>query len=168
MNPESVYDRHADGIEWSDIQVHLPLLRTAHGNVFEIGVRDGISTAALLMGVRDHGGHLISLDVANCGHLYDDPQWTFIQGHSVTDAERILKQLPPGLDLLFIDSDHSYETTRAELGIYGPLVKKDGGLILMPDTCFIGVNAALIDYAAKINKKPGYHLGSNGMGELRP
>lgn len=171
MNPMLVYQKSE--VEWSDIQSHLQRLReSARGNVFEIGVRDGISTAALLVGIKEHqqnqSSHLWSLDVIDCGGLYDDPDWTFIQGHSVIGAERILKQLPPELDLLFIDSDHSYETTRDELRIYGPLVKKDSGLILMHDTNFIEVLAALKDYAAIIDKVPVTYLGSNGMGELRP
>lgn len=172
MNPETVYENYHSGREWSDIEAHLGLLReSAKGFVFEIGVRDGISTAALLMGVRDHFGHVWSVDIIDCSKLFDDPQWTFIQGHSVTDAGRILKhlkQLPSEFDLLFIDGDHTYETTSAELRIYGPLVKKDGGVIFMHDTNFLGVQAALVEYAAKITRQPVYHPGSNGMGELRP
>lgn len=169
MNPAEVYEKYARGLEWSDIQAHLERLRkSAMGLVFEIGVRTGISTAALLMGVHEHGGHVWSVDITDCSGLFDDPDWTFLRANSVTDEERIFEALPAELDVLFIDSDHSYETTWKELRIYGPRVKKDGGVILMHDTNFLGVQAALADYAATINKEPLYYPGSNGMGQLNP
>lgn len=169
MNPEEIYDKYAKDEEWSDIHDHLPRLReAAKGNVFEIGVRSGVSTAALLMGVRDHGGDVVSLDINDCHDLYDDPNWRFIRGHSVVDSERILRALTSPLDLLFIDSDHTFPTTLYELQTYGPLVGKDGAILLHDTDHSWGVRAALEEYAKEIGKEATYHKGSFGMGELRP
>lgn len=167
MTPEEVYEQHLK--TWSDIQGHLLLLKNlSKGKVFEIGVRGGVSTAALLVGVHEHGGHVWSLDVINCSQAYDDPSWTFIHGHSVQDAPRILEQLPKELDVFFLDADHTLENTRQELKIYGARVKP-GGLILCHDTDLEGaaVREALDEYAKQINRVPVYHINSYGMGELR-
>lgn len=171
MTAAEMYARTTGG-EWSDIKKHLPMLRdAAKGNVFEIGVRGGVSTAALLMGVAEHGGHVWSLDVGDCGALYrGDPNWTFILGHSVSDSARILTTLPRPLDVLFIDSEHSYKLTGDELHLYGPLVRRAGGLILMHDTDLAGagVRRALDEYAAEIERVPAYAPGDNGLGVLAP
>lgn len=171
MNAEETFQLITSGGIYSDIRDHLPRLReAARGNVFEIGVRGGVSTAALLVGIHEHGGHLWSLDIINYAHHFDDPNWSFIHGHSVHDAPRVLEQLPKYLDVLFVDSDHTAETTRYELMSYAPLVKKDGGVILMHDTDLdgAGVRKALEDYAHSIKKIPIFHTGSFGLGELRP
>lgn len=96
-----------------DLSAHLPLLRyLARGQVLEIRVRAGISTAALL-GVQENGGHVYSIDAdPSCGGVYEGHQlWTF-HGHSRDDAQRILGLLPR-LGLLFIDGDHGWEMVRS-------------------------------------------------------
>jgi cephalosporin hydroxylase len=173
MTAWDVFEKHVPGGEWSDIQMHLPMLRQcAKNNAVEIGVRDGISTAALLVGVAGAGGHVWSVDVIDASKLYaDDPHWTFIQGHSVLDSERIFQILQHrALDLLFIDSDHSYQTTLDELRLYAPLVKPGEGKILLHDTDLggAGVRGALEDYAREIDRRPSYWSGSFGLGELIP
>lgn len=170
-SPKEIYEQFAGGAQWSDIGGHLQRLReAARGNVLEIGVRGGISTAALLLGVKDHGGHVWSLDVGDYGPVFGgDPDWTFIQGHSVRDSDRLLLEvLPPELDMLLIDSDHTYETTRNELYFYALLLRK-GGVVFLHDTDlhWAGVRRALDEFAKEMKCVPVYHAGSFGMGELR-
>lgn len=109
--------RHTYGI--TDVHEHLPRLRAAaRGNVLEIGVRFGSSTAALLAGVEENGGHVWSVDIEDCSHLFSGhPQWTFSQGNSRTMGR------PKELDLLFIDGDHSYEGCLSDLKTFGPAAK---------------------------------------------
>ena len=160
------------GKRWSDIQTHLPMLRAfGRGNVLEIGVRDGISTAALLAGIGSQGGHLWSVDIVDASKIFDDdPNWTFIQGHSVKDADRILGIIGRPLHVLFIDSDHSFDITLEELETYGPLVRREDGVILLHDTELpgAGVEAALEQYGKEIGKEPSYCHGSFGLGVLVP
>lgn len=51
-----------------------------------------------------------------------------LRGHSVSLAEKI----SDGIDILFIDTDHTYDTTTKELSLYVPKVKP-GGVVLMDD-----------------------------------
>lgn len=167
-----MYNTTKPGGTWTDIQTHLPMLREfARGNVFEIGTRGGVSTAALLMGVKDHGGHVWSLDINDCAGLYaGDPNWTFLRGHSVEDSAKILGQLPRPLQVLFIDSEHSYQITSHELHIYGPLVAPGDGVILCHDTDLAGagVRQALVEYGGEIGRMPTFASGDNGLGVLAP
>jgi predicted O-methyltransferase YrrM len=167
MNPESVYASHLEGGKASDIGQHLPTLRRyAQGAVFEIGVRDGIATAALLLGVKDKGGHVWSIDVADeRGGMYrGDPDWTFLKAHSVTDFARVLSSLPEVLDLLYIDSGHSYVTTLDELRLYGKLLRKDTGLALLHETDLQGVRQAMYAYREETGCGLSFIEGSHGLG----
>lgn len=166
---EDIYDSNALGKVYCDIRDHLPFLReSAKGNVFEIGVRGGASTSALVLGVKEHGGHVWSLDIADC-RPFEDPAWTFTKGHSIGDSARMLEILPRPLDLFFLDADHGYPSTLDELHIYAPLVRK-GGLVVLHDTDLqgAGVRQSLEEYAADLGKTPTYHSGSFGLGVLQP
>ena len=114
-----------------DMYDYSPLLReAARGNVLEIGVCAGVSTAALLLGLDDKGqGHLWSIDInPRCGDLYEHPRWTFI----CDDSRQVSLLDLPEIDLLFVDGDHSYATATSDLHRFSRLVVP-GGLILMHD-----------------------------------
>lgn len=100
----------------------------AKGVVLEIGTRAGHSTAALLAGVQQNGGVVLSLDLTDCSSLYrNHPQWKFIQ----TSSRNPKLKVPP-LDFVLIDGDHTREGYKADLERFWPLVKP-GGLILSHD-----------------------------------
>lgn len=133
----------------------------AKGNVLEIGVCQGFSTSALLLGVRDNGGHLTSIDVDDClRHVprIDRPQegWTFIQG----DSNQMTWNDP--IDVLFIDGGHDYPIVKRDMENFIPHVKP-GGMVLMHDVeapRFPGVRQAFNEWPA--NKE--IRSGSYGLG----
>lgn len=130
QDPAKVYEAHVMNPA-CDMSAHLPLLRyLARGEVLEIGVRQGVSTAALLLGVQENGGHVYSIDVdPECARVFEGhPGWTFIAGHSRNDADRIACQVPRP-NLLFIDGDHCYDMVLNDLERYGTMVQP-GGTIL--------------------------------------
>jgi cephalosporin hydroxylase len=128
---------------WSDIQEYLPFLydqvRCRPGAVvLELGTRKGNSTLAFLAAAESSGGHVWSADIDNVLKYSDGmmkwqhaPQWTFIQGDDLAEATQSV--LPAEADVLFVDSDHSYEHVLAELNAYLPRVKP-GGIALFHDT----------------------------------
>src|SRR5262249_18136574 len=137
--------------------------------VLEIGVRVGISTAALLLGAEENGGHVYSVDAdPGCGSVYEGhPLWTFIHGHSRDDAERILRELPQ-LDLLFIDGDHGREMVLNDLDAYGTRVRREG-LILLHDTDLFapgqdGVRPAIQEFTQRHGYVARFFPGSFGLG----
>lgn len=152
MNPEGI--RPHQSIDemyrercsvWSDIVEHLPVLHdtvvdSGAQTVVELGVRTGNSTAALLAGVVETGGHLWSVDIRLMPQANFHPlkraagsSWSFIIGDDLAVADQVGHQVdittvgevepsyvPGGIDVLFIDSSHHYDNTLAELRLYGP------------------------------------------------
>jgi len=153
ITPSEIYNRYLTEI--SDIKDNLSTLRAAAcGNVLEIGVRTGISTSALLCGVEEHGGHVYSVDLDDCGHLYaGHQQWTCIQADSMKDRERILRIVPKVFDLAFVDGDHSYDGCLSDLMNYGSRAK----IVMAHDTecpnTWPGVRLA-VDKYIEISHRP--------------
>lgn len=154
----------------SDIQHHLPLLfSSARGTVVELGTRSGLSTAALLAGVEIRGGHVTSIDIADCSHLYrGHTQWTFIQSDSTAPyiADRVLDD-GQRIDVLFIDTEHTYQQAKLELNYWSPRMR-DTGVILMHDTeTFPGVKRAAIEFARSQDWRLDFVVPCNGFAILR-
>jgi predicted O-methyltransferase YrrM len=128
---------------WSDIRAEMPLLYEAAASypgvkVLELGVRTGNSTVAFLAAAEEAGGRVWSVDL-DPPHAPNDRwtgsgRWTFTCGD---DLKIPLPEESPGVplrpDVLFIDTDHGYDHTLAELRRYVPLVA-EGGVVLMHDT----------------------------------
>jgi Methyltransferase domain len=176
LSPQLVYLRYL--AEWSDIQDHLPRLKeAAKGNVLEIGVRTGISTAALLTGVKLNGGHVYSVDIADCNVFPNDPDWTFRQFDSLnTGRSQALKNLgfdPAFLndsgiipfDMVLIDGNHSFNACLTDLKRYGALAPR----IFLHDSDMESVREA-IDVFMDEHKDEfslTFYHGSNGLAELQ-
>jgi hypothetical protein len=158
----------------SDIQQHLPLLYSlARGNVLELGTRTGVSTAALLAGVEKRGGHVWSVDVQDCGALYQGhPQWTFVQGDSRDTSwthhpsERNASEAartPDQVDVLLIDTEHNYSQAAAELAAWSSCLAP-GAFVLMHDPeTFPGVRRAAEEFCAARGWPLTFVLPCNGM-----
>jgi predicted O-methyltransferase YrrM len=135
------YESLINSDKYLDTRDHLPYLRSvAKGNVLEIGTDVGNSTTALLLGVKENGGHLTSVDIKDCSHLFNDPQWTFL----CSDSTKFPFFDNPPFDVVFIDGDHSFEGASSDLKLAISYVNL-GGLILMHDVLapqFPGVRQA--------------------------
>lgn len=118
----------------SDVQGHLATFRQLVIDldaqvVIELGVRGGTSTVAWLAGLARTGGHLWAVDSGPAPFMH--PSMTFIQGLDLDTA--VLGALPRQADIIFVDTDHTYELTTQEALAYGPRVA-EGGCIVFHDT----------------------------------
>ncbi len=138
MNLKAAYD---DALATSsDINEHLAffvdlVFEMEAKEIIELGV--GItapSTIAWLLGLAQTGGHLWSVDVLE-QPFGDLPGWTFLQGDDLNPD--IFMRLPAEVDILFIDTLHTFIQTTTELALYGPRVRP-GGKILCHDTMLTG------------------------------
>jgi hypothetical protein len=148
--------------KWSDIKDHLPRLAwNSHGYVLEIGVRSGISTAALLTGIKVNGGHLWSIDIEPCNVFSDDPDWTFILADSMNGE---ILELPRIFDVVFIDGNHELDYVLSDLIRFGLLAPK----IFLHDTeSFASVKQAIEHFLSlHPHYSVVYHSGSYGLAEL--
>lgn len=102
--------------------------------VTELGSVPGLSTTMFLSAIEEAGGELHSADLLPAqvpAGWHDLPYWHRVQGDDLQPATAGL--LPDRCDVLFIDSDHGYEHTLAELRLYVPRVRP-GGVVLLHDT----------------------------------
>jgi predicted O-methyltransferase YrrM len=151
MNLAEQYERLCRDTS-SDIWQHLPTFVETVGSldahtVIELGVRAGISTIAWLHALENRG-RLWSVDGAPpCEdtdgtdllgpYLNKDrnqsilDHWTFIKGWDNEPTVRM--ELPSSADIIFVDTNHTYEMTMDELENYWPRVRP-GGQMLFHDT----------------------------------
>ena len=156
----------------SDISLHLPFLHDSarDATVIELGVRTGNSTAAFLAA----GADVWSVDTegpAVPAEWHEDPRWQFLCGDDL--SAEILAALPAKVDVVFIDTVHTYDHTLAELRAYAPRAS----LVLLHDTQWVDgrdagtpagpVARALDDYCAETGLSWENRSGSYGLGVLR-
>jgi cephalosporin hydroxylase len=141
--------------ETSDIFQHLPRLRQEVVDrdakvIVELGVRSARSTVALLAGAEVTGGVVWSVDIADPyppEEILGHPSWVFVRGN---DLELVV-EAPEPIDVLFIDTSHTYDQTLAELDVYGPKVRA-GGVILLHDIELEHPDAEPTDIAFPVEK----------------
>ncbi len=113
--------------------------------IVEIGA--GQSTYALTAAVNKTNGQFYSIDLSSDaklrlfpqgeGILEKEPRYHFIRGNSVIDStllgDSIISKWNKQIDLLFIDSAHTYDVTIKELSGFVKWVRT-GGIICLHDT----------------------------------
>jgi len=101
--------------------------------VYEIGVRKGYSTAAILEALDKTGGRLTSCDIADCQAVIQDDRlragWTFQQ----MDSKRFASVHIAKADVIYIDGSHEPADVRADVIGMWPLLKV-GGVMILHDT----------------------------------
>ena len=107
--------------------------------IVELGTRGGVSTRALLAAADVTGGHVLSVDIEDCGQV-DLPmrfrsRWTFIQADDLLFSQKpfeafcAARGLPPQAEVILIDTSHVYEHTRNELECWIPRLASRGVMI---------------------------------------
>jgi predicted O-methyltransferase YrrM len=154
----------------TDIHEHLItlwMLAVEHGflRVLELGTRTGESTIALLLAAKRNGGHVTSIDMDACvaarqavEKLNLSDYWTFMQH----DDLQVGWNEP--IDLLFVDTSHTYEQTLKELEKFEPHVL-EGGIIVMHDIVHDPpVDQAIMNYIKERSGLRLYrYLNNNGL-----
>jgi predicted O-methyltransferase YrrM len=134
---------------WSDIVDHMPtlydvVLHYPNAVVQELGTRTGNSTCSLLLAAEQVDGHVWSVDIE---YPIVPPWWVNTGRWTVTvgdDLDPVVFDAQPAeVDVLFIDTSHTYDQTAAELRLYVPRVRP-GGTVLLHDTELIGPDRAYI------------------------
>lgn len=121
----------------------IAVKETGARTVIELGTRYGASTIAFLHALYGQG-QLWSVDcsfpvtdvetgidlLSSQGPLGCVDYWCFLLGYDTSPM--ILNALPlrPHVDIVFIDTNHTYEETLIELELYYPHVREGGRIIL--------------------------------------
>ncbi len=123
----------------TDISHHLPTLfreavEASPKLIVELGTRGGDSTFVFERAARRTGAALVSVDIEDCSRVSAWPGWIFVQEDDLAFARRFpewcaQRGLSPRVDLLFVDTTHAYEQTRAELEAWMPHLAPGGRAI---------------------------------------
>lgn len=127
----------------SDINEHLPVLQSLARECFsvaELGVREPVSTWALLSGLKSsyvtHAANkrMVCVDIIDIPALASVAKIAMTEGRidlSYIKHDSALVELPYNVDLLFIDTWHIYGHLRRELSKHASNTRK---YIVMHDT----------------------------------
>ncbi len=112
--------------------LHRLARRLGNATMIELGVRDGGASLHFLKGGGIYAA-LVDLSHKYDRHLFCGYKWLMAEGSSV-DGRMVasVSRYLPAADILFIDTDHTYETTALEFELWRPHVKP-GGVILFDD-----------------------------------
>jgi predicted O-methyltransferase YrrM len=163
-------------IRESDIQDHMPRLKVMVEqlmpiNIIELGTRQGYSTVAFLTALRTRPhAHLYSVDMQPVyGELEpwrdNIDQWTFLETSDIPYPAG----LPQFADMIFLDTDHLLETTRAEIITYMDHLSEDGVMLFHDIAIFrnFGVRQAIQEFLARNPAwKAFYWEDCNGLAVL--
>jgi lipopolysaccharide biosynthesis protein/predicted O-methyltransferase YrrM/predicted nuclease with TOPRIM domain len=171
----------------SDINEHLDLLYeiaayTRARKIVELGTRGGNSTIALLAGAVETEGHVISVDWGKgAEHADEPPTWDALAQTStlitdklglgdywrlvIADTAEFAREYDDEIDLLFIDTGHSYDQTKKELDVWGRKVVNGGFIILHDTVSFPEQNKAIWDFLDDYPSSDFVeHKNCNGLG----
>ena len=95
--------------------------------ILELGVRNGISTSLFLKLCEENDVQMISVDIADCSHLYQNKRWKFIND-SDDNFEKINNEINNigSLDVVYIDSFHEPNHVKKVFYNYYKFLKKNG------------------------------------------
>ena len=154
----------------SDINEHLPTLRdlaSERNSVIEMGVRTCVSTWAFVEGLR--GGTLVSIDIKHPSKYGSDitPVEKACKNKGINfkfyEADTLQIDIPE-VDMLFIDTLHTYDQLKGELAKHGNKAKK---YLVFHDTvsCETELMPAIEEFM-KTNKKwktKEHYKNNNGL-----
>ena len=132
----------------SDIHDHLPTMfaeavRSGPKLIVELGTRGGLSTRALLAAADVAGAAMLSVDIEDCSGVAVPERlrarWTFVKSDDIAYAAAPFEAFCAGrglkaeAEVIFIDTSHTYEQTRAELAAWLPRLAP-AGVMMFHDT----------------------------------
>jgi hypothetical protein len=138
----------ATGARASDMHDHLgTIFREAIAArprlIVELGTRGGVSTRALLAAAEIADAHVLSVDIEDCSEISLPERlrarWSFAQSDDVSFAAEHFaafcaqRGLPAVAQVIFVDTSHDYDHTRAEISHWMPRLASPG-VMLFHDT----------------------------------
>lgn len=95
--------------------------------ILELGVDRGQSTKVFLNAIAEQqNSYLVSVDIRDCSSVSSCKTWQFVQESSV-NVQSIIQAAPilkNGIDILYVDSLHTYEHVKSELYNWFPHLNK--------------------------------------------
>lgn len=147
------------------------------GVVIELGCFIGYTSAHIATALRaqPRPGHLHYVDCADdylaatAANLKRFGLEGLATPHRGTSCDpTVLAELPAAADLIFIDTTHGYDDTRAEIAAYGPRLSSRGCLALHDSIRFPGVRRAVSEVSDRFRICTFATERGNGLSVLLP
>ena len=129
----------------TDIASHLETLfrQTVESRpklIVELGVKHGCSTFALSRAAIVTGAVLVSIDNRDFSRSLDWDQWIFLQMDDLDFAKQfptwcLERKIEPSIDVLFIDTNHTYEHTKEVMTSFWPLLAGHAKVMFHDTNC---------------------------------
>ena len=108
--------------------------------IVELGTKKGFSAYALSRAAIVTGATFVSVDNRDFSKALSWDQWIFVQMDDIEFARQFPtwcseRQLESTIDVLFIDTSHTYEHTKAEIAAYFPLLSSRGRVMFHDTNC---------------------------------
>ncbi len=95
------------------------------GNYLEFGVKEGRSTSRFLELCKKNNGKLLSIDINDYSHLYNDQNWKFLKTRD-DNFDLVDKHITKKLDVIYLDSLHEAKHVEKIFFHYYKKLKIDG------------------------------------------
>jgi predicted O-methyltransferase YrrM len=175
--PVSTAVRSRDN-EDDDISEHLPILcmlvtEFELKEIVELGTRTGNSSLTLLAAAKSVGGRVLSMDIQPCELAQERvasaglaDHWTFRHADDLGVAD---SEIPDPIDLLFIDTWHTYNQLTAELKKYTPRLRPGSWIAIHDYVSFPGMTRAVRDWVASQPRSVRFYpfANQNGLALIR-
>ena len=108
--------------------------------IVELGVKHGFSTFALSRAAIVTGARLVSLDIRDHSTSSDWEDWIFVQMDDIDFAKQfptwcLERKIEPAIDVLFVDTSHTYEHTKKEIAAFFPLLSASAKVMFHDTNC---------------------------------
>jgi len=161
-----------------DISEHLPILSMlvtefTLKEILELGTRSGNSTLTLLAAAKGSGGRVLSMDIQPCKLAQErvasaglGDSWTFRHADDLSVPD---SAIPEPIDLLFIDTRHTYNQLTAELKKYTPRLRQGSWIAIHDYVSFPGMTRAVRDFVASRPHSVRFYpfTNQNGLALIR-
>jgi predicted O-methyltransferase YrrM len=140
--------------------------------VVELGAFSGWTSAhiALALQFRSNGGRLYCVEMhdqhlnalsQNLARYRLNDVVEVIQGMSLD--KHVIENLPDSIDLVFLDTSHTYPATRDEMLAYLPRLTPRGCLVLHDSISAVGVRRSLAEFSTEFRRISFATESSNGI-----
>lgn len=120
--------------------IFLETVKSKPNLIVELGVKKGFSAFALSRAAIATGATLVSVDIRDHSKSLDWEDWIFVQMDDIDFAKQfpawcLERKIEPSIDVLFIDTTHTYEHAKKEIAAFSPYLSEKAKVIFHDTNC---------------------------------
>jgi len=122
------------------VRIFIETVKAKPKLIIELGTKRGCSTYALSQAAIVTNANLISVDIKDCSKSSEWENWVFVQMDDIVFSKQFVtwckqRKINPVIDVLFIDTSHTYDHTKKEIAAFFPYLSKNAKVIFHDTNC---------------------------------